>query len=270
MQKGAGRRMTKPGGRLKGKVAVITGGTSGIGRAATMLFLREGARVVASSNDPAGGAQLISEVPKSYRASLAFVDGDVSKPEAMEDLIRAGIDAFGRLDVIFGNAGTSFSGTAEETSPDDWQRVISVNLAGHFYLVKYAIPELVRVGGGSIILTASELGLIGGRRLVAYCAAKGGVVAMARALAVDCAPQHIRVNCLAPGPIRTPMIEQWFKDAPDPLALRDLATRPVLLGRLGEPEEVAQAALFLASDESSFITGSVLVVDGGVTSWAGM
>ena len=257
-------------GRLAGKVAVITGGTSGIGRAATMLFLKEEAKVVAASNDRASGKQLLGEIPKALRASVSFVETDVSKPDEVKNLIQASIDAFGRLDVIYGNAGTSFSGTAEETSPEDWRRVLDVNLGGNFYLAKYGIPELVRSGGGSIILTASELGIVGGSRLVAYCAAKGGVVNMTRALAVDCAANRIRVNCIAPGPIQTPMIEQWFRDARDPVALRDLATRPVLLRRLGEPDEVARASLFLASEESAFVTGAVLVVDGGVTSWAGM
>jgi NAD(P)-dependent dehydrogenase (short-subunit alcohol dehydrogenase family) len=132
------------------------------------------------------------------------------------------------------------------------------------------MPELARSGHGSLILTASELGLVGTSRSVAYCAAKGGVVNMARAIAVDCRANGVRVNCLCPGPVETPMIRRWFDEAEDPVAFEAEQVDPVLLGRLGRPHEIAAAALFLASDESAFMTGSVMVVDGGATSWYGL
>jgi meso-butanediol dehydrogenase/(S,S)-butanediol dehydrogenase/diacetyl reductase len=262
--------MTSESGRLLGKVAIITGATSGIGRSAAELFLAEGARVVASSNDREAGDELLHATASELRPNLRFVEADVSDPDAMERLIQDSLDAFGRLDIVYGNAGISYSGDVTETSPDDWRRVIEINLSGQFYLTKYSIPILERFGGGVVVLTASELALVGSRRLVAYSAAKAGVVALTRALAVDSAPKNIRVNCLAPGPIETPMIERWFNSVSDPAEFRRAAIRPVLLERLGKPEEVAQAALFLASDASSFMTGAVLVVDGGVTSWAGL
>jgi meso-butanediol dehydrogenase / (S,S)-butanediol dehydrogenase / diacetyl reductase len=174
------------------------------------------------------------------------------------------------LDVIFGNAGIMEVATAPETSLEMWRRTIDTNLSGNFYLAKYGIPALIKFGGKSIILTASELGTVGARELVAYCASKGGIVNMVRALAIDCAQYGIRVNCLAPGPVDTPMLQNWFTDAEDPDALKEKQTKPILLSRFGKPEELAEAALFLASDASSYMTGSILVADGGCTAWYGL
>jgi NAD(P)-dependent dehydrogenase (short-subunit alcohol dehydrogenase family) len=172
--------------------------------------------------------------------------------------------------VLYANAGVLESGTAPETSLETWQRIIDVNLSGQFHLVKYGIPALVEAGGGSIILTASELGLVGASECVAYCAAKGGVVNMTRALAIDCAPHGIRVNCICPGPIRTNMIERFFAEADDRDEVERRQIEPVLLKRLGEPEEIARTAVHLASDESSYTTGAIHVVDGGITTGYGL
>jgi meso-butanediol dehydrogenase / (S,S)-butanediol dehydrogenase / diacetyl reductase len=231
-----------PSGRLAGRVAVITGGTSGIGRAGAERFALEGAQVVLASLDPDAGAETVAAIGDA----ASFVETDVSRPDQVEALIAAALERHGRLDVLYSNAGCNENGTAVETSVESWARVIAVNLSGQFYLAKYGLPALPR--GGSVILTASELGLVGTAESVSYCAAKGGVVNMTRALAIDAAPAGIRVNCIAPGPTLTPMMEEW-------------------LG--GRPEEIAAAALFLASDESSYTTGSVQVVDGGATSWYG-
>lgn len=257
-------------GRLAGKVVVITGGTSGIGRASALLFAREGARVVVAGRDEEAGAATVAGIREGGRGEGHFVRTDVTDPRDVERLVAEAADHFGRIDVLYGNAGLLESGTAPETSIEAWQRIIDVNLSGQFYLAKYGIPYLIEAGGGSIIFTGSELGLVGTSNTVAYCAAKGGVINLARAVAVDSARHQIRVNCLCPGPIRTRMLTDWFEASGDPARFEAIQTEPVLLGRIGEPDEIANAALFLASDESSFMTGAVMVVDGGATTWYGM
>jgi NAD(P)-dependent dehydrogenase (short-subunit alcohol dehydrogenase family) len=256
-------------GRLAGKVAIITGGTSGIGRAGVLRFAREGAHVVVGSRgEPAGEALLRELAAESLEA--VHVPTDVSSARDAERLVEAAVAQFGRLDVLWSNAGVQEVGTAPETSEEVWEQVIGINLTGHFHMAKFAIPVLAGNAGGSMIFTASELGLVGASSSVAYCAAKGGVVNMTRAMAIDCAPAGIRVNCLCPGPIQTPMLERWFEGSPDPAELERRQTEPVPLGRLGRPDEVAAAAVFLASDESSFMTGAIQLVDGGVTAGYGI
>lgn len=257
------------GERLAGKVALITGGSSGIGAAAARRFAGEGARVAVGGRDVTRGEAVVGEIERDGGAA-AFMPVDVADPESVHALVDAAQTRFGRLDVLYANAGILAAGAADETDPALWQRVLAVNLSGQFYLAKYGIPALERAGGGAIILTGSDLGLVGASSSVAYCAAKGGIVNLARALAVDCAAQHIRVNCLCPGPVATPMLEGWFAAASDPDRLRATQRGPILLGRFGEPEEIADAAVFLASDEASFVTGAVLSVDGGVTAWYGL
>ena len=258
-----------PTGKLADKVVIITGGNSGIGRASSIRFAREGAKVVIGARNTDTGEGVVHEINEEGRGEALFVKTDVSQPGDVENLIKTAVAAYGRLDVLYGNSGVKYVGAAPETSLETWQRIIDVNLSGNFYLVKYGIPELVKYGGKSIILTSSELGVVGAKDLVAYCTAKGGIVNMVRALAVDCAPLGIRVNCLAPGPIETPMMRDWINDAEDPKAIEELQTRPILLGRIGKPEEIAEVALFLASEASSFLTGSLVVADGGCTAWYG-
>ncbi len=256
--------------RLAGKVVIITGGNSGIGRASSVLFAREGAKVVIGARNATSGESVVKEIQEEGQGEALFVKTDVSQPGAIENLVRTAVSHFGRLDVLYGNSGIMEVGTAPETSLETWRRIIDINLSGNFYLVKYGIPELIKYGGKSVILTASELGTVGAKGLVAYCASKGGIVNMVRALAIDCGPLGIRVNCLAPGPVDTPMLRDWFKDAEDPKALEDTQTKPILLGRFGTPEEIAEVALFLATPASSFLTGSLVVADGGCTSWYGL
>jgi NAD(P)-dependent dehydrogenase (short-subunit alcohol dehydrogenase family) len=257
-------------GRLEGKVAIITGGTSGIGRAGALLFAREGARVAIGALDAADGEPAVESLRAEGLEDALFVPTDVSRADDAARLVKRSVERFGRLDVLYSNAGMDEGGTAVDTSHESWERVVGVNLTGHFNVAKYAIPALARSGGGSIILTASELGLVGAHSSVAYCAAKGGVVNMTRAMAIDCAPLTIRVNCLCPGPVDTPLIRRWFGQGPDAADRERVQTEAVLFGRLGRPEEIAGAALFLASDESSFMTGSIMVVDGGVTTGYGV
>lgn len=181
----------------------------------------------------------------------------------------AALERFGRLDVAYSNADAQEVGEVQETSDESWRTMIDVNLTGQFHLARAAMPALAACGRGSLILTASELGLVGMSRSVAYCAEKGGVVNMARAIAVDCRAYGVRVNCLCPGPVETPMLRRWFDEAQDPVAFRADQVEPTLLGRVGRPQEIA-AALFLSSDASSFMTGSIMVVDCGATIWYGL
>lgn len=256
-------------GRLVGKVAVITGASSGMGRAGAIRFAAEGAKVVASSNREDEGKRVVQHI-EEQGGTATFMSCDVTRPDDVQALIAAAEDAYGAVHVLYASAGVMATGTAPETSEEDWRLAIEVNLGGCFRLAKFGIPALQRAGGGSIILTASELGLVGASRSAAYCAAKGGVVNLTRALAIDCGPLGIRVNCLCPGPIETPMLRDWLNAAPDPAEAERIQTAPVLLGRIGRPEEIVEAALHLASDASSYATGSVTVVDGGATAWYGL
>ena len=257
-------------GKLQEKVVILTGGTSGIGRASVKLFCREGAKVVIGARNEVAGAEIAEEVRMDGKGEVFFVKTDVSDPAQVENLVQQTLEHFQRVDVLFGNSGVLLSGTAPETSIEVWRRTIDVNLGGNFYLTKYGIPALIESGGKTIVLTGSELGKVGASEMVAYCASKGGIANMTRALAIDCAPHGIRVNCLAPGPVATPMLDQMFEQAEDPAELERAQTEPVLLKRFGTPEEMAEVALFLATDASSYITGAVIVADGGATAWYGM
>jgi 2-keto-3-deoxy-L-fuconate dehydrogenase len=256
-------------GRLAGKVVVITGGSSGIGEATARRFAQEGASVAITSTDTDAGVR-VADAIREGGGRARFHHADVRDSARVAELIREVEAEAGRIDVLYGNAGVLAGGTVESTSEEAWNEVIGVNLTGQFLLAKHGVPALARAGGGSLLFTASELGLVGASETVAYCAAKGGLINMMRALAIDCAPQGIRVNCVAPGPVRTRLLEGFFAQAPDPEALAERQRGPILLKRFAEPDEIARAALFLASDDSSYITGSVLVVDGGATSWYGM
>jgi len=257
-------------GRLADKVVILTGGTSGIGRASARLFGREGAKVVIGARNEQAGASIVQTIQEDGCGEAFFVKTDVSRPEEVENLVKQAVERFGRLDVLYGNAGIFPTGTAPETTIETWRRTIDVNLAGQFYLAKYGIPALIESGGKVIIFTASELGTVGISEAVAYCASKGGVINMTRAIAIDCAPHGIRVNCLAPGPVETPLLRNWFNEAENPEELEEAQKKPVLLKRFGEPEEIAEVAVFLASDVSSFMTGAIVVIDGGATTWYGL
>jgi NAD(P)-dependent dehydrogenase (short-subunit alcohol dehydrogenase family) len=194
----------------------------------------------------------------------------VSKPDDAKGLVERTISDLGRVDVLYNNAGVCVPGTIVETTEEQWDLVIDTNLKSLFLMCKYVIPEMAKKGGGVIVNTSSELGLVGARGLAAYCASKGAVINLTRAMALDCAPLNIRVNCLCPGPVDTPMLEQAFSSADDPARMRQAQVNAVPLRRVARPEEIARAALFLASDESSYNTGNVLVVDGGATAWYGL
>ncbi len=250
--------------RLAGKVALITGGTSGIGRATALLFAREGARVAIVGRSEERGRQVVAEIRARGWEAL-FVPGDVRVADDCRRVVEETVRAFGRLDVLFNNAGVFVPNSVVECSEEEWDLQLDVNLKGAFLMSKYALPVMIAQGSGVIIHNASGWGLVGGDRAAAYCAAKGGLVLLTKAMAIDHGPQGIRVNCVCPGDTDTPMLleDARMRGLSWEAYLAAASSRP--LGRIGKPEEVAQAVLFLASDEACYITGAVLAVDGGGT-----
>jgi NAD(P)-dependent dehydrogenase (short-subunit alcohol dehydrogenase family) len=251
-------------GRLEGKVAIVTGSAMGIGRASAALLAREGARVVLADVDEERGKETLSLIEEDGGEAL-FVKTDVSKPADVKAAVDEAVDGYGRLDVLHNNVGIALGASVVDTTEDLWNRVLDVNLGGVYRGCKYAIPHMMSNGGGSIINSASVQGLRGFKGWAAYAASKGGIIALTQQVAIEYAPHGIRVNCIAPGTILTPMNEKVFEETDDPEALRETWNRMHPVGRFGQPEEVAEAVLFLAADSSSFITGQCLVVDGGVT-----
>ncbi|HLB63014.1 MAG TPA: SDR family NAD(P)-dependent oxidoreductase [Actinomycetota bacterium] len=248
--------------RLGGKVALITGGTSGIGRATAVLFAREGAKVVLTGRDQARGTEVVGEIEGEGGRAM-FARADVRRDVDCRRTVDETVAAFGRLDVLFNNAGVYVPNDSVDCTEEEWDAQVDTSLKGTFLMTKHALPVMIGQGGGSIVNNASGWGLVGGDRAVAYCAAKGGVVNLTRAMAIDHGGQGIRVNCVCPGDTVTPM-ERADAEARGQTwdeYVADASDRP--LGRMGEPEEIARAVLFLASDESSFVTGAVLPVDGG-------
>jgi NAD(P)-dependent dehydrogenase (short-subunit alcohol dehydrogenase family) len=251
--------------RLQGKVCIITGAGSGIGRASALLFAREGATVVAADVDEAAGQTTTGEIEASGGSATAH-SVDVTDQVQTEDLARWTAERFGRIDVLFNNAGISGVGAIEETSPETFDRVMAVNVRGVFLVSQAVAPHMVRRGSGSIINMSSCIAQIGLARRVSYAASKGAVLAMTKSMQVDLAPHGIRVNALMPGTIMTPFVERYLRESYDDPEQGYASIRARQLGdELGRPEDVASAALYLASDESRFVMASGLVVDGGVT-----
>lgn len=248
-------------GRLAGKVAIITGAAGGIGTASARLFAAEGASLVLADLDADKLPDLAAELESAGAQALAHPT-DVSDSASVAALVAATIARFGHLDICFANAGIGGGGLVADLPEETFDRVIGVNLKGAFLCAKHAVPHLLAAGSGALIFTASELALVGSPGGAAYCASKAGLIGMARALAVDHGTQGLRVTCLCPGATDTPMLWRGVDDRAAEEA--SLAAR-MPLGRIGRPEEIARAALFLASDDASFVTGTALVVDGGWT-----
>jgi NAD(P)-dependent dehydrogenase (short-subunit alcohol dehydrogenase family) len=249
--------------RLDGKVAIVTGGAGGIGRASALAFAREGARVLVADIDAERAGGVASEVAAGGGEAEAFAV-DVSDSAQVHAMVSRAMLRWGRLDVLFNNAGIFADGDVSvvDTEESVWDRVMAINLKGVYLGCKHGIPAMLAGGGGSLINTSSMVALMGSAvSQAAYTASKGGVLALTREIAVEFAKRNIRANAICPGPLNTPLIEDLFKDP----AAKQRRFVHMPMGRLGESEEIANAALFLASDESSFVNGAQFVVDGGMT-----
>jgi NAD(P)-dependent dehydrogenase (short-subunit alcohol dehydrogenase family) len=247
---------------LAGKRALITGGASGIGRATALLFAREGAAVSVVDLDEKGGRGVARLVEEEGGRAI-FVRADVTQASECRAAVERTVSSLGGLDILFNNAGIIRRATVVELTEGEWDQVMAVNVKSTFLFSREAIPLMAEAGGGVIINTSSGWGLAGGPRAAAYCASKGAVVLLTKAMAIDHGPQKIRVNCICPGDTDTPMLEDEARQLGQPMQpfLKESADRP--LRRSGTPEDIAQAALYLAGDASSYVTGTALVVDGG-------
>ena len=252
-------------GRLDGKVALITGGTSGIGRATATMFAAEVARVAITGRDDARGRQVVEEIEAvGGPGSGIFVRADVRDADDCSRSVATAVEAYGRLDVLFNNAGVYVANDVLDCDEDEWDLQVDTSLKGAYLMSRAALPHMIVAGSGSIVHCSSGWGLVGGERGAAYCAAKGGLVTLTKAMALDHGPQGIRVNAVCPGDTETPMEHRdaeaqgmsWSEYV-------ERASAGRAIPRMGQPDEVARAVLFLASDESSYITGVALPVDGG-------
>jgi len=251
--------------RLKDKIALITGSGSGIGRSSALLFAREGATVVVNDLSVENGEKTVEDIRRED-GNAWFIRADVTEPQEVQAMVDEIIRKHGRLDILFNNAGISGVGALHEVEPDAWDRVVRVNIRGVYLPCKYAIPHMMERRSGTIINMSSALAEIGLARRASYAATKGAVLALTKSMQVDYAPYNIRVNALLPGTIMTPFVENYLRTSYDnPEEAIEGIKKRQLSGELGRPEDVARAALFLASDESSFVMGSPLYVDGGVT-----
>lgn len=250
--------------KLKDKIAVITGAGSGIGEAVAILFSKEGATVVIADKNVAAANQVVDNlVVKGGRALAIYVD--VADSLSVQQMLQTTVDHFGRIDVLVNNAGYGIAGTVESTEEEQWSSLMRVNVDSIFYGCKYVIPIMRAQGGGVIVNTASVAGLVGLRERAAYCATKGAVIAMTKAMAIDHINDNIRINCVAPGTVESPYFKEIIARSDAPAVLRQTLADRQPIKRLGHPAEIARAILYLASDDSSFSVGTVLVTDGGLT-----
>ncbi len=248
--------------RLDNKVALVTGAGSGIGRATALLFAQEGASVVIADIDTEGGRSVVEEIEAAGGKAL-FISCNVTRADDCREAVEKTVAAFGGLHILFNNAGIVRRADVLDTTEEEWERVMAVNVKSVFLVSKYAIPHMEKAGGGSIINTSSGWGLKGGRNAVSYCASKGAVTNMTRAMAIDHGKQKIRVNAVCPGDTDTPMLRNEARQLgmSEDRFMAEAADRP--LRRYAQPVEIAQAVFYLASDAASYVTGAALVVDGG-------
>jgi meso-butanediol dehydrogenase / (S,S)-butanediol dehydrogenase / diacetyl reductase len=243
--------------KLKDRVAFVTGFGSGLGRAIAVLFAQEGAAIIGTSTTDSKGRETVALIEKE-NGKVFFRSGDVSQSAQMKSLVGEGVKRFGGIDIVVNSAGVRTNGSITEITEAQWDRTLDVNLKGVFIVSRLAIPEMIKRGGGVIINIGARSGMAGQAGRAAYCASKGGMITLTEAMAMDYAAQRIRVNCICPGPTRTPMV-----DTSTPERLEYYKAR-VPIGRIGEPEDIARAALYLASDEGSMVTAAILPVDGGM------
>jgi NAD(P)-dependent dehydrogenase (short-subunit alcohol dehydrogenase family) len=251
--------------RLNNKVAIITGAGSGIGAATAVMFGKEGARVVVADIEQKKGMDMVDLI-RSENGEAIFIHVDVSRADNIEKMVKSTIETYGKLDILVNNVGIYLQANVVDTSEKDWDRIMDVNLRGVFLCCKYSIPEMIKGGkGGVIVNVSSEAGIVGIKNQVAYNVSKSGIIALTKSMAVDFAAQNVRVNCVCPGTTETALVKEALSKASDPeKARRELEiVRPA--NRLGRPEEIASGILYLASDESSYATGTILSIDGGYT-----
>ena len=247
-----------------GKVALVTGGGAGIGRESAILFAKHGAKVAVNSVGPTTGQETV-DIIRANGGEAIFIRGDVASNKFCQEMVEKTVATFGRLDVLVNSAGVVRPGNVCEVSEETIDEVLGINVKGVFFASKYAIEEMVKVGGGSIVHVASAACMYGVKNRSIYTASKGAVVALTKAMAVDHADQHIRVNAVCPGATVSPSMEERFQASADPAAMRAqfVANHPI--GRLAEPVEIAYTVVFVASDESAFTTGATFMIDGGVS-----
>ncbi len=247
--------------QMEGKVALVTGASSGIGRATALAFAREGAKVVVADVQVEGGEETEQMINEAGGEAI-FVMTDVSNAAEVERLINRAVKTYGRLDCAHNNAGIEgVTALTAECTEENWDRTININLKGVWLCMKYEIPQMLKQGSGAIVNTASVAGLVGFQGSPAYCASKGGIIQLTRAAALEYAAKGIRINAVCPGVIRTPMVERVTGGKPE-VEAQFAALEPV--GRMGTPEEIAEAVVWLCSDAASFVTGHPMVVDGGL------
>ena len=252
--------------RLSGKVALITGGGTGIGRAIALAFAREGASVAVAGRRLEKLREVISEIQKQGGAGLAM-QCDVTRAGEVERAVKGTVERFGRLNVLVNNAGVMHVSNVEKISEEEWERLMTVNVKGPFLTSRAVLPEFRKCGGGVIVNIGSVLGLFAVKDRAAYCASKGGVTMLTKAMALDHAHENVRVNCICPSVVETEMVRRVFDESEEGQALRKARIATIPLGRIGRPVDVAEMAVFLASEESSWLTGAAIPLDGGVSAY---
>ena len=252
--------------RLSGKVALITGGGTGIGRAIALAFAREGASVTVAGRRLEKLREVISEIQKHGGAGLAL-ECDVTRAREVERAVEGTVERFGRLNVLVNNAGAVHVSTVEAISEEDWDRLMTVNVKGPFLMSRAVLPEFRKCDGGVIVNIGSVLGLYAVKERAAYCASKGGVTMLTKAMALDHAHENVRVNCICPSIVETELVKGVFDESERGQALRKARIATIPLGRIGQPADVAEMAVFLASEESSWLTGAAIPLDGGISAY---
>lgn len=250
--------------RLENKIAIVTGAGSGIGSAIARLFAKEGSTVILADIDQEGGTRISDEINTSQGKAL-FINTDVSLLKDLENLVAIVIERYRHIDILCNNAGFGVSGTVITTAEKEFDKIMLINVKGLFFLSKYVLNHMLLRKKGSIVNIASVAGIVGLKERAAYCTSKGAVVALTRAMALDHVRDGIRINCICPGTIDTPWVQKRLAESNDPITTKQQLIDRQPMGRLGLPDEIAHAALYLASDDASFVTGSALIIDGGLT-----